>query len=58
MMQQVLSHYHLPILACAGLILFMMVFVGALLWVSRTGSSLQYHELSQLPLGETDGERK
>jgi hypothetical protein len=50
MIQKVLSNYHLPELTCAGLILFMMVFVSALVWVFRRGSSKVYAELEQLPL--------
>jgi hypothetical protein len=52
MMQQVLSHYHLPALACAGLGLFMVIFIGAVVWVFRTGSGAFYSGLESLPLDE------
>lgn len=50
MIQKVLSHYHLYQLTCVGLILFMSVFVSALIWVFRKASSKVYQELAQLPL--------
>ena len=52
MIQKVLSHYHLPELTCAGLILFMLVFAAALAWVFRKGSSDVYAELEQIPLDD------
>lgn len=52
MIQKVLSHYHLPELTCVGLILFMLVFVSALVWVFRRGSAYVYADLEQLPLRE------
>jgi cbb3-type cytochrome oxidase subunit 3 len=50
MIQKVLSHYHLPALTCFGLILFVSIFLGALIWVFRRGSSTLYAGLEQLPL--------
>lgn len=50
MIQRVLSHYHLPGLTCLGLILFMSIFIGALIWVFRKGSKNVYETLEQLPL--------
>jgi hypothetical protein len=52
MMQQVLSHYHLPALACAGLGLFLAVFVGAVVWVCRRGSGEFYSAMEALPFEE------
>ena len=52
MMQQVLSHYHLPGLACLGLGLFFLVFLGAVAWVCRKGSGNFYNTLGALPLGD------
>jgi hypothetical protein len=54
----VLSHFHLPILSCLGLLLFMSVFVGALIWIFRRGSGEFYQKLSDLPLDivKQDGE--
>jgi cbb3-type cytochrome oxidase subunit 3 len=49
MIQRVLSHYSFPLLSSFGLLLFMGVFVGALFWVFRTGSSKFYSDLSDLP---------
>ncbi|MGZ3696761.1 MAG: CcoQ/FixQ family Cbb3-type cytochrome c oxidase assembly chaperone [Bdellovibrionota bacterium] len=50
MIQRVLSHYHLPLLTCLGLLLFMGVFIGALLWVYRKESADVYQALADLPL--------
>ena len=50
MIQQVLAHYHLPQLACLGLLLFMGVFGGALAWVWRRGSGEFYGAMEHLPL--------
>lgn len=48
--REVLSHFHLPLLSCFGLLLFMGVFTGALMWVCRKGSGEFYKKLSDLPL--------
>ncbi|MFL5814928.1 MAG: cbb3-type cytochrome c oxidase subunit 3 [Bdellovibrionia bacterium] len=57
--REVLSHFHLPLLSCFGLLLFMGVFTGALMWVFRKGSGEFYAKLSDLPLDliPQDGER-
>ncbi len=52
MIQKALLNYHLPQLTCVGLILFMLVFIGALIWVLRAGSVETYTRLSNLPLEE------
>jgi cbb3-type cytochrome oxidase subunit 3 len=52
MMQQVLAHYHLPGLACLGLLLFVAVFAGAVAWVFRKGSGGYYRALERLPLAD------
>ncbi|HTL11916.1 MAG TPA: cbb3-type cytochrome c oxidase subunit 3 [Bdellovibrionota bacterium] len=52
MIQSVLSHYPLTGLTCVGLLLFFAVFMGALLWVFRKGSSAVYTNLQNLPLQE------
>ncbi len=54
MIQKVLAHYRLTQLSCLGLILFMAVFIAALLWVFRKGSSPFYAELENLPLQDSD----
>jgi hypothetical protein len=38
------------LLSCAGLLLFMTVFAGALFWVFRNGSTRFYGQLERLPL--------
>lgn len=50
MIQKVLAHYKLPELTCFGLILFMSVFIAAIIWVFRKQSSKFYAGLEQLPL--------
>ena len=52
MMQQVLGHYHLPGLACAGLAIFIAVFVGAVAWVCRRDGRIFYDTLGNLPLAD------
>lgn len=49
MIQRVLSHYHLAGLSCVGLVLFFLVFLGALAWVLRPGSIAIYKNLESLP---------
>jgi cbb3-type cytochrome oxidase subunit 3 len=52
MMSRTLSAFHLPWLACVGLLLFLAVFVGAVLWIHRRGSREFYERLRELPLEE------
>jgi hypothetical protein len=47
---EVLSHFHLPVLSCLGLLLFFGVFVGMLFWIFRKGSDEFYQALSDLPV--------
>ena len=54
MIQRVLSHYTMPALSGLGLLLFMGVFLGALVWVFRKGSREFYSNLSDLPMKEDD----
>ncbi len=54
MIQKVLSHYHLPLLACTGLILFMLVFTTALIWVFRRGSATFYSVIERLPFQDVE----
>jgi hypothetical protein len=58
MIQRVLLNYHLPMLTCIGLILFISVFVAALMWVCRKGSSNVYAGLEQLPLQDLNPQFK
>ena len=50
MMTQVLSRFHIPFLTCLGLLLFLTIFLGALLWVFRKGSDEIYSAAGALPL--------
>lgn len=50
MMSQVLRNFPHIALTCAGMLLFIAVFVGALAWVFRRGSDKFYREASLLPL--------
>ena len=52
MMSQVVSKFPMIWLTCVGLLLFMSVFIGALAWVSRRGSTGFYEEMSKMPLDE------
>lgn len=54
MIQQVLSHYSLPLLSCAGLLIFMGVFAAAVLWSGRRSSRALYRNLETLPLRDED----
>ena len=52
MIRETLSHFNMPWLTCVGLILFLAVFTGAVLWVFRKESTRVYARLEQLPLQE------
>lgn len=52
MIQRVLSHIRLTELTCFGLILFMGVFLGALIWVFRKGSTDFYTSMESIPFNE------
>ena len=56
MIQRVLVHFRFPLVSCAGLVLFLGVFMGALLWVFRKGSEDFYASMERLPLLETRAE--
>ena len=49
-MQEVLAHFPMPWLSGIGLVLFLSVFIGAAIWVYRTGSEDIYREMAELPL--------
>jgi hypothetical protein len=49
---QVLSQWHLPWLTCVGLLLFVAVFLGAVLWVCRRESRAFYAAMERLPFDE------
>ena len=57
MIQRALSHYHLLTLTSVGLLLFIAIFTGALVWVFRRGSSQVYGGLELLPLRELEPEQ-
>jgi cbb3-type cytochrome oxidase subunit 3 len=50
MIQRVLAHYHLPFLSCVGLMLFLLVFTGSVIWVFRRGSKEIYAQAQNIPL--------
>lgn len=52
MMSQVLAHFHLPFLSCLGLLLFLTVFVGSVLWVYREDSRAFYEQVQNFPFDE------
>lgn len=52
MIQRVLLNHAHKGLTCLGLVIFMVVFAGALVWVWRKSSNHVYAELAQLPLEE------
>jgi cbb3-type cytochrome oxidase subunit 3 len=52
MIREFIGHLHWSALPVISMVLFMGVFVGALLWVFRKESGEVYSELSLLPLVE------
>ena len=52
MIQRVLTNYHLPLLTCVGLVIFLTVFFGVIVWVFRKGSSRFYSGMERIPLEE------
>ena len=57
MIREFMSHLHWSTLPVVSMMLFMAVFLGALLWVFRKESQVVYSELSQLPLNENGESR-
>lgn len=58
MIRELLTNLHWSVLPVVGMMLFLSVFVGLLLWVNRKGSNSIYQELAALPLEpakETNG---
>jgi cbb3-type cytochrome oxidase subunit 3 len=58
MKSQVLANFHLPILTCIALLIFIGVFVGAIFWINRRGSKPFYDQLSEMPLRDLQPEPK
>lgn len=54
MKSEILSRTDLLFLPELSLLLFVLVFVGAVFWVFRPGSSAIYERRAQLPLGEDE----
>ncbi len=50
LIKQALDHYRFIGVSCVGLAIFLGVFIGALLWISRRGSSDFYEQMEKLPL--------
>ncbi|MCC7441540.1 MAG: cbb3-type cytochrome c oxidase subunit 3 [Bdellovibrionales bacterium] len=40
----------IPLMACAGLLIFAFCFLGVLVWVSRPSLATRYENLSRMPL--------
>ena len=54
MMKQAFAHYAYVSAAMAALFAFVLVFLGALLWVYRKGSGEIYTYVSDLPLKDAE----
>jgi|LakMenEpi03Aug12_release.lakeMendotaPanAssembly.Ray.scaffolds.fasta_scaffold3690609_1 hypothetical protein len=57
MIREFLSHVHWSALPIVSMLLFIAVFVGAVVWVFRKESSEVYAELGNLPLDEPVSQR-
>lgn len=49
MITQVLSQYRYTVFSCIGLLLFVVVFAGAVLWAFRNKSTEVYSKLERIP---------
>jgi cbb3-type cytochrome oxidase subunit 3 len=49
-LSQMAAQTFIPWLSSLGLLIFLSVFIGALIWVYRRGSAEVYQGLSRLPL--------
>jgi cbb3-type cytochrome oxidase subunit 3 len=54
MKSEILSRTDLLLLPELSLVLFVLVFVGALLWIFRPGAAAAYEGRSQLPLRDDE----
>jgi len=52
MIRETLSHFHLPLLTCLGLLIFMTVFFGSLYWVFHRKNRDLYRYIEKLPFSE------
>ncbi len=52
MKKQVFESFDLTILPSIGMVLFLTVFIGMIIWVFRKNSKEIYQEMSQIPLEE------
>ena len=50
MISQVLKAFPHTGLTCAGMLIFIAIFAGALIWVFRRGSDRYYRDASLMPL--------
>ena len=55
MIRQTLAHFPHGALSGLAMLLFMGVFLGAILWVYRGGSRSFYDSLSRSPLNDQEG---
>ncbi|MEQ1665096.1 MAG: cbb3-type cytochrome c oxidase subunit 3 [Bdellovibrionales bacterium] len=58
MMKEALAFFPLKTLPLVGLVIFLVSFVGVLLWVYRKGSDSIYQQMGQMPLDLTITEAK
>ena len=52
MKSQVFKNFDLTILPSIGMILFLIIFLGMIIWIFRKDSKSIYKELSNIPLDE------
>lgn len=57
MMSQVVSRFPHPELVALALPLFLMVFLGAALWIYRRGSGEMYRRMVRMPLESEEENR-
>lgn len=56
MTKEVLANLNMPWLPSIGLLLFLVLFVGMLIWINRRGSDDFYRQVQGLPMD--DGNKK
>ena len=57
-MRHVLSYFPIKNLPIVGLLLFLILFTGVIIWVYRSGSDQFYKKMSELPLDPDHGDIK
>lgn len=56
MKKQVFENFDITLLPSLGMILFLVLFIGVVIWVFRKSSEKLYHEVENLPLEEAKHE--